>query len=87
MCFVSALHSHCRGHWFESGMLQQLKGLTPENGMAFGDYLNDLELLENVSVSYAMGNALDAIKRVARHIAPGNDENGVMRVLRGRFAL
>ena len=68
-------------------MLQQLKGLTPENCMAFGDYLNDLELLESVSESYAMENALDEIKRVARHIAPGNDENGVMRVIRGRFAL
>lgn len=68
-------------------MLQQLKGLTPENCMAFGDYLNDLELLESVSESYAMENALEELKRVAKYIAPGNDENGVMRVIRERFAL
>ena len=68
-------------------MLQQLKGLTPEDCMAFGDYLNDLELLESVSESYAMENALEELKRVAKYIAPGNDENGVMRVIRERFAL
>ena len=68
-------------------MLQQLKGLTPENCMAFGDYLNDLELLESVSESYAMENALEELKRIAKYIAPGNDENGVMRVIRERFAL
>lgn len=68
-------------------MLQRLKGLTPDNCMAFGDYLNDLELLESVTESYAMENALEEIKRVARHVAPGNDENGVMRVIRERFAL
>lgn len=68
-------------------MLQQLKGLTPDSCMAFGDYLNDLELLESVTESYAMDNALEEIKRVARYVAPGNDENGVMRVIRERFAL
>ena len=68
-------------------MLQQLKGLTPQECMAFGDYLNDLELLENVSESYAMENALEELKRVAKYIAPCNDENGVMRVIRARCAL
>ena len=68
-------------------MIQQLKGLTPDNCMAFGDYLNDLELLESVTESYAMDNALEEIKRVSKYIAPGNDEDGVMRVIRERFAL
>ena len=68
-------------------MLQQIKGLTPDNCMAFGDYLNDLELLESVTESYAMANALEEIKRASKYIAPGNDENGVMRVIRERFAL
>ena len=68
-------------------MLQQIKGITPDNCMAFGDYLNDLELLSSVTESYAMDNALEDGQRVARHIAPSNDENGVMRVIRERFAL
>lgn len=68
-------------------MLQRLKGIGPESCMAFGDYLNDLELLMSVKESYAMENALDEVKRAARHIAPANDENGVMRVIRERFVL
>ena len=68
-------------------MLQQLKGASPEQCMAFGDYLNDLELLESVAESYAMENALPELKRIARHIAPRNDEDGVMRVVKQRFAL
>ena len=50
--------------------------------MAFGDYLNDCELLQAVGESYAMANAHPALKTLARHIAPSNDENGVMRVVR-----
>ena len=68
-------------------MLQQLKGVTPDECMAFGDYLNDLEMLESVTESYAMENALDEIKRASRHIAPRNDEDGVMRVVKEMFAL
>ena len=68
-------------------MLQRIKGIGPEDCMAFGDYLNDLELLESVRESYAMDNALEEIKRAAKYIAPANDDNGVMRVIRERFAL
>ena len=68
-------------------MLQQIRGIGPENCMAFGDYLNDLELLQSAQESYAMENALEEIKRAAKYIAPANDKNGVMRVIRERFAL
>ena len=67
--------------------LQSLLGIRPEECMAFGDYLNDCELLEAVGESYAMENAHPTLKRLARHIAPSNDEDGVMRVLRERFGV
>ena len=67
--------------------LQRLLGIRPEECMAFGDYFNDVELLESVGESYAMGNALDEVKAVAKYIAPTNDENGVMRVIKERFSL
>lgn len=67
--------------------LQEQMGLSPAECMAFGDYLNDIELLEAVGESYAMANAHPDLARVARHRAPGNDEDGVMRVIRERFAL
>jgi hydroxymethylpyrimidine pyrophosphatase-like HAD family hydrolase len=68
-------------------MLQEIKGVSPDACMAFGDYLNDLEMLQSVTESYAMENALDEIKRVSKHIAPPNDENGVMRVVKERFGV
>ena len=68
-------------------MLQKIKGLTPDECMAFGDYLNDLEMLRSVTESYAMENALDEIKLAAKHIAPRNDDDGVMRVVKARFGV
>jgi len=67
--------------------LQELTGTKPEECMAFGDYLNDKEMLEAVGESYAMENALDEIKAACKFIAPSNDEDGVMRVIKERFSL
>ena len=67
--------------------LQKMLGITPQECMAFGDYLNDCELLEAVGESYAMENGLDEVKAVCKYIAPSNDENGVIRVIKERFSL
>jgi Cof subfamily protein (haloacid dehalogenase superfamily) len=50
--------------------------------MAFGDHLNDLDMLESVGMPVAMENAVEPLKRVARHIAPHHDQSGVGQVLR-----
>jgi len=68
-------------------MLQEIKGISPDECMAFGDYLNDLELLQSVTESYAMENALDELKRISKYIAASNDEDGVMRVVKQRFEI
>lgn len=68
-------------------MLMELKGVSPGMCMAFGDYLNDIELLEAVGESYAMANAVEEAKRVAKYIAPSNDEDGVLHVIRERFGI
>lgn len=57
-------------------------GITPDDCMAFGDYLNDLELLTSVRHSYAMENAHPDLKAVAEHICPSNDEDGVCTTIR-----
>lgn len=72
-----------KGHAMRA--LQRLFHIDPQACMAFGDYLNDCELLSSVGESYAMANAHPALKALARHIAPSNDEDGVMRVIRERF--
>lgn len=67
--------------------IQQKMGIKPEECMAFGDYLNDCDLLKSVGESYAMENAHPQLKKLARHIAPSNDEDGVMRVVRRELGL
>lgn len=67
--------------------LQENMGITPDHCMAFGDYLNDAELLTSVTHSYAMENAHPQLKSIAAHIAPSNDEDGVMRVIKETFHL
>ncbi|MCE7061328.1 HAD family hydrolase [Dyadobacter sp. CY343] len=62
-------------------VLQEKFNVTPEQTMVFGDYLNDLEMLEKAHYSYAMANAHPDIKKIARFIAKSNDENGVIEVL------
>ena len=57
-------------------------GITPDMCMAFGDYLNDVELLASVTHSYAMENAHPKLKEIAAHIAPSNDQSGVIAVIR-----
>lgn len=57
-------------------------GISPDECMAFGDYLNDLELLQAVGESYAMENGHEALKQAAKYICPSNDEDGVCRTIR-----
>jgi len=46
---------------------------------AFGDDLNDVDMLEYASVGVAMENAHDEVKAAAGFICRGNDEDGVAR--------
>ncbi|MCX5185673.1 Cof-type HAD-IIB family hydrolase [Streptomyces sp. NBC_00268] len=61
--------------------LQHDLGITPAQTMVFGDYLNDLEMLDTAEWSFAMANAHPAIIDRARHIAPSNNDNGVLRTI------
>ncbi|CAL9616032.1 Cof-type HAD-IIB family hydrolase [Streptomyces sp. enrichment culture] len=61
--------------------LQRELGITPAQTMAFGDYLNDLEMLDAAEWSFAMANAHPEVVRRARHLAPANTDNGVLRTV------
>ena len=69
--------------------IQERLGVTPDECAAFGDYGNDLELMDAVTYSFAMENAISAVKAHARYRAPSNRESGVMqvcaRILAGEF--
>ncbi|MFF4501224.1 Cof-type HAD-IIB family hydrolase [Streptomyces sp. NPDC001401] len=61
--------------------LQQELGITPAQTMVFGDYLNDLEMLDAADWSFAMANAHPDVIARARHLAPSNNDNGVVRTI------
>ncbi|MFH8248841.1 Cof-type HAD-IIB family hydrolase [Microbacterium sp. B2969] len=62
--------------------LQRALGVTREQTVAFGDYLNDLELLDAAAYSFAMANAHPDVLERARHRAPSNVEQGVLTTIR-----
>ncbi|WP_104162898.1 Cof-type HAD-IIB family hydrolase [Cryobacterium sp. N22] len=58
--------------------LQQHLGISREQTMAFGDFLNDAEMLDAAGHSYAVANAHPSIRARARHQAPSNLDEGVI---------
>lgn len=61
--------------------LQEKLGIDYSECMAFGDYMNDFELIKSCGESYAMANGHPDLKAAAKHIAPSNEEEGVMQIL------
>lgn len=61
--------------------LQTQLNISMDETMAFGDFHNDIQMLERAKYSYAMANAHPDVKKVAQYEAPGNDENGVLSVI------
>lgn len=51
----------------------------------FGDSSNDIEMIENVGLGVAMGNALPQVKEKADEIALTNDEEGILCFLTNLF--
>ena len=64
------------------GDIQEKLGISYEETMVFGDYLNDIEMLQSAYHSYAMANAHPKLKEVARFMAKSNDENGVIEKMK-----
>ena len=67
--------------------LQKLLNIKHEETMVFGDYLNDLEMMQSAYHSYAMENAHSDLKKVARFMAKSNDDNGVVRTIKEKLEL
>ncbi len=49
---------------------------------AVGDDVNDLPMIEGAGLGIAMGNAVDAVKAAADRVAPCNNSNGLVEVVR-----
>ena len=69
-----------KGHALEK--LQQSLGIKPEETMVFGDYMNDIEMLEKAKYSFAMENAHPSVKQAARYQASCNNSFGVLATIK-----
>lgn len=73
-----------RGVSKESGIRQvaEAHGVSADEVMAFGDAMNDYEILRYAGLSCAMGNARYAIKKISKKVIGSNKEHSVQRELK-----
>lgn len=57
------------------------KGYRPEDVVAFGDGLNDFEMISKVGMGIAMGNAVDVVKAEADFVTKTNNKHGIALAL------
>ncbi|WP_455660908.1 Cof-type HAD-IIB family hydrolase [Pradoshia sp.] len=57
-------------------------GFSKSRQYAFGDGLNDIEMLTHIENSIAMGNAKEQVKAVAKYVTKPVDEEGILYGLR-----
>lgn len=62
--------------------IQRKLGISKAETMAFGDYYNDVSMLQNAEYSFVMANANEDMKKYGNYIAASNYENGVMKAVR-----
>ena len=56
-------------------------GFSVNDAVAFGDNYNDIEMLEYIPRSVAMGNSPDAIKKIASTVTDSNADSGIYTYL------
>ncbi|WP_082234324.1 Cof-type HAD-IIB family hydrolase [Halobacillus massiliensis] len=57
-------------------------GLELKNTYAFGDGLNDIEMIREVGTGVAMGNAVDAAKQVSDYVTTDVNDDGLVKAIR-----
>jgi hydroxymethylpyrimidine pyrophosphatase-like HAD family hydrolase len=59
----------------------QKLGFPEDRQFAFGDGLNDIEMLMSVKNSVAMGNAEEVVKSAAKHVTKSVEDDGILHGL------
>ncbi|MBC29691.1 MAG: haloacid dehalogenase [Muricauda sp.] len=68
-----------KGHALE--MVMKDRGISKNEVMVFGDYFNDVEMMQLSLYSFAMANAHPEVKKVAQFETASNEAFGVEKVL------
>ena len=67
---------------FALKQVQKILNISKEETLAFGDYHNDIEMLQEANFSFAMQNAHKDITQIANYTTDSNDNFGVENVLK-----
>lgn len=62
-------------------LLQNIWGVKDEEVVTFGDGGNDVEMLQYAGFGFAMANAPDRIKEIAKYQADSNNNSGVLNII------
>lgn len=65
------------------GKMAELFGIDPHKTIAVGDYNNDVSMLRQAGVSFAVENAVPEVKAAADHITVSNDEHAIAAIIDG----
>ena len=57
------------------------EGIPLENAYAFGDSMNDREMLEHVPNSICMGNGNEEVKKIASYVTASLEEDGIYKAM------
>lgn len=76
--WIDIMHANSnKGNALEA--LMKRLDIDPSQTIGFGDFPNDIHMLEVVGKSYAMANAHPDVKKISDEIIGSNDENSVMK--------
>ena len=68
-----------------TGIVRMCRGLdiNPDQVVTIGDGVNDIAMLCDASLSFAMGNADHGVREAAKHVTASQSDCGVARVIDG----
>ncbi len=67
--------------------IRDIYGIKREECAAFGDYMNDYEMLRECGESYAMANAYPELKKICKYECKSNNEYGVTEKIKEIFGI
>ncbi len=65
--------------------LAEVLHVSMEEVMAFGDQMNDLDIIEHAGIGVAVGNAVNELKEIADYVVGSNNEDGPAAFLEEYF--
>lgn len=79
-CFIEVIKKESNKY---NGLVEiaKLYGIVKDEIMAFGDSMNDYELVRDAAYGIAMGNSVDEVKKVAKFVTDTNDNHGIRKAL------